>query len=121
MGTSPQTTTESLSTTTFSTMLVILLALALLSPSNAHIINIKLEIQNQDVRGWYQQNTEPVDICGYSKIVKCSDKLISAITVCSDHHSTSLTDCIEEVLGSDSECSDCIKTMCRKLHIKSCQ
>ena len=26
-----------------------------------------------------------------------------------------------QVLGGDSECMECVKTVCRKLHIRSCQ
>merc|ERR1712142_21935 len=103
-------------------MLLIFLAFSLVSSSYPHTIHIQLEMDTDRQSGSEVFTPNPaVDMCGYSQIVKCSDTIISAIVTCSDHHSATLTECIKEVLGGDSQCMDCVKTVCRKLHIRSCQ
>eukprot|EP00092_Neocalanus_flemingeri_P031497 GFUD01034207.1.p1 GENE.GFUD01034207.1~~GFUD01034207.1.p1 ORF type:complete len:166 (-),score=43.97 GFUD01034207.1:184-681(-) len=57
--------------------------------------------------------------CGFSKILKCTEKITEAIAKCTNH--PDITQCIEEILGANSECKDCIKVICRKLHIHACQ
>eukprot|EP00091_Calanus_sinicus_P021675 TRINITY_DN6525_c0_g1_i4.p1 TRINITY_DN6525_c0_g1~~TRINITY_DN6525_c0_g1_i4.p1 ORF type:complete len:128 (-),score=38.63 TRINITY_DN6525_c0_g1_i4:84-467(-) len=57
--------------------------------------------------------------CGFSKILKCTGKVTEAVSKCTNH--PDITQCIEEILGANSECKDCIKTICKKLHIHGCQ
>merc|ERR1712215_31733 len=56
--------------------------------------------------------------CDYSKILKCTEKITQAIVRCSNH--PDIAHCIEEILEKDSDCMDCVKVICRKLHIEGC-
>merc|ERR1712126_537002 len=57
--------------------------------------------------------------CDFGKILRCTGKVTEAIAQCRYH--PDITKCIEEILGANSECKECIKSICKRLHIHGCQ
>eukprot|EP00092_Neocalanus_flemingeri_P013521 GFUD01014581.1.p1 GENE.GFUD01014581.1~~GFUD01014581.1.p1 ORF type:complete len:130 (+),score=37.78 GFUD01014581.1:95-484(+) len=82
-----------------------------LSPDGNSLVESLVE----DLEESYQDLTK----CGFSKIVKCTAKITAAIMKCKK--SPDIVKCIEGILGANSKCKDCIKKICKKLHIKACR
>eukprot|EP00090_Calanus_glacialis_P004825 TRINITY_DN13612_c0_g1_i1.p1 TRINITY_DN13612_c0_g1~~TRINITY_DN13612_c0_g1_i1.p1 ORF type:complete len:120 (+),score=20.58 TRINITY_DN13612_c0_g1_i1:31-390(+) len=113
--------------------LLIGLVVAQMAISASYSINIALKVEEQESLRAISPTTNPLleglieDLgrsykqlasCGFSEIMQCSAKIEEAVADCVKH--PDVTQCIMEILGADSECKDCIKVICRALHIPGC-
>eukprot|EP00091_Calanus_sinicus_P024330 TRINITY_DN8652_c0_g1_i2.p1 TRINITY_DN8652_c0_g1~~TRINITY_DN8652_c0_g1_i2.p1 ORF type:complete len:120 (+),score=36.71 TRINITY_DN8652_c0_g1_i2:63-422(+) len=113
--------------------LLISLMVAQIALSASYSINIALKVEEQEALSAFSTTQNPLigelidDLdksyktlasCGVSEITKCTVKIEEAVADCVKH--PDVTHCIMKILGAESDCKDCIKAVCKALHIPGC-
>merc|ERR1712106_1151444 len=111
------------------------LVLTQLSSSSSHTISVAINVDTRNLDSSTSVATKPNQLmnglianldrsykslasCGFPEILKCTGKIEEAAASCIQH--PDVTQCITEFLGAESECMDCIKVICKALHIHGC-
>merc|ERR1712106_1261388 len=120
---------------TMSKMILLLgLVLTQLSSSSSYTIRVAINVETgkQDSSAFSPKQNVLIDglipdqerslkkltSCGVPEILQCTGKIEEAAASCINHHN--LPECIQELIGAESECNNCIKVICKALHIHSC-